>query len=85
MCKCQYLSVTFAKNTNLHKNGREHNPGRISKYFKNVTCATVQSRSLVLHNYKKSRKRIKNIVNVVDGKGLANNYDRGTVVMLKHK
>ena len=77
VCKCQYLSVTFAKNPNGHKHGRETQDQEDSAniYNCNMYNNTIKI-TLYCITTRKAAKGISNIVNAVDGQGLATNYDR---------
>ena len=93
VCKCQYLSVTFAKNPNWHKNGRETQTRKNQQtFYKCNMCNNTIKITLYCITTRNAAKGIKNIINAVDGQGLANNYDiqiqgqtnfRSTFVMLK--
>ena len=91
--KCQYLSVTFAKNLIRIKMAEKHKTrmNQQTSYKCNMCNNTIK----IVLNYITTRKAangIKKIINAVDGQGLANNYDRqiqgrtnfrGSFVMLK--
>ena len=92
-CKCQYLSVTFSKIligiTMVEKHKTRKNQ---QIFYKCSMCNNTIKITLYCITTRKAAKRIKNIINAVDGQGLANNYDRqiqgqtnfrSTFVMLK--
>ena len=93
VCKCQYLSVIFAKLLIGIKMVEKHKTRKNQQTFYkwNMCNNTIKITSYCITT-RKYAKVIKNIVNAVDGKGLANNYDRqiqgqinfrSTFVMLK--
>ena len=56
LCKCQYLSVIFENFLIGINMVEKHKIVRIRTHFIGVTYVKIQSRSLLLHDYKKKRK-----------------------------
>ena len=71
---CQYLSVTFAKILNGIKMVEKHKTRKNQQTFYKIHN-TIKI-TLYCITKRKSANGIKNIINAIDGKGLANNYDR---------
>ena len=93
LCKCQYLSVTFAKILIGIKLVEKHKTRKNQQiFYKCNMCNNTIKISLYCITTRKAAKGINNIINAVDGHGLAKNYDgqiqghtnfRSTFVMLK--
>ena len=93
VCKCQYLSVTFSKILIGIKMVEKHKTRKNQQtFYKCNMCNNTIKITLYCITTRKAAKGIKNIINAVDGQGLANNYDRqiqgqtnfrSTFVMLK--
>jgi hypothetical protein len=88
-----YANASICKNPNWRKNGRERQDQQEVAYiYKSNMCNNTIKITLFCIATRKSAKGINNIINAVDGQGLANNFDRqiqeltnfrSTFVMLK--
>ena len=93
--KCLYFSVTFAKILIGIKMVEKHTTRKDQQTcYKCNMCNNIIKITLNRITTRKAAKGIKNIINAVDGQGLANNYDgkiqghtnfRSIFVMLKLK
>ena len=92
-CKCQYICVIFLKIIIGIKMVEKHKTRENQQTIYNCNmCNSTIKITLYFITTRKAAKGIKNIINAVDGQGLANNYDRqiqgqtnfrSTFVMLK--
>ena len=93
LCKCQYLSVKFAKILIRIKMVEKHKTRKNQQtFYKCNMCNNTIKITLYCITTRNAAKGIKNIIIAVDWQGLANNYDtqiqgqtnfRSTFVMLK--
>ena len=95
VCKCHYLSVTFAKILIGIKMVAKHKTRKNQlTFYKCNTCNNTINIILYCINTREAAKGIKNIIIAVNGQGLPNNYNRqiqgqtnfiNAFVMLKQK
>ena len=91
----QVFMCDICKNPNCHRNGKEHKTRKDQQiFYKCNICNNTINITLYCITTRKAAKKINNVINVVDGQGLANNHDRqirgqtnfrSTFVMLKQK
>ena len=75
----------ICKNCDWHKNGREQKTRKNQQlFYKCKMCNNTIKITLYCITTRKAAKNIDNIINVVDGQGLANNYDRKIQVSLSY-